>query len=486
MYDVETTDDLLNSRIYRDEPILRDALATASLVPPQYRRMREIVRNDALYGRSEAEIFYRQGKFMEDFEDDFDEPGEFFRYFPTYQSMTDRQLRSYFTWRSRLRHGTLEPTSLSFVFVYLYELLNQIGVNSPEEGFHMLKRFWNDYRRFEPKLDRYLPPWLRDYVVYYDLDNALLDDLSPDKLDVAAMTLLNFRECSAEELFQALNALSAYDLGSSRFYQEHPDEVKFVVRDLLLALADYCEKKRKNDIGRRLCGELRTDPCILFHSAVFHDHLKRREYCHALNPVHKYFCRNGKWSCERFLPSKSKRQETGTLLRTIDFLMRQEFGFHSPLKAGKSPALYRELVANALRHLHEETRKHALPRLDLSRLDRIRNDAQEIQERLIVASPEEAVPAASAPLLPPSPPEPEKAEYPAGLTGAEYRFLLRLFGENMPAPDETPGTPAESLLIDSINEKLFDRFGDTVITCDGETPAPVEEYADELKGILLP
>ena len=56
----------------------------------------------------------------------------------------------------------------------------------------------------------------------------------------------------------------------------------------------------------------------------------------------------------------------------------------------------------------------------------------------------------------------------------------------MPAPDETPGTPAESLLIDSINEKLFDRFGDTVITCDGETPAPVEEYADELKGILLP
>ena len=73
MYDVETTDDLLNSRIYRDEPILRDALATASLVPPQYRRMREIVRNDALYGRSEAEIFYRQGKFMEDFEDDFDD-----------------------------------------------------------------------------------------------------------------------------------------------------------------------------------------------------------------------------------------------------------------------------------------------------------------------------------------------------------------------------------------------------------------------------
>ena len=145
MQDNETRTELLNARIYRDEPIFREAFAEASLIPPQYRRMRELTRNDSLYGRSEAEIFYRQGKFMEKFEDDFDEPGEFLRYFPTYQAMTDRQLRSYFSWRSRLRRGILEPTSLSFVFVYLYELLNQIGINSPEEGYHTLKRFWQDY-----------------------------------------------------------------------------------------------------------------------------------------------------------------------------------------------------------------------------------------------------------------------------------------------------------------------------------------------------
>ena len=122
MQDNETRTELLNARIYRDEPIFREAFAEASLIPPQYRRMRELTRNDSLYGRSEAEIFYRQGKFMEKFEDDFDEPGEFLRYFPTYQAMTDRQLRSYFSWRSRLRRGILEPTSLSFVFVYLYAL----------------------------------------------------------------------------------------------------------------------------------------------------------------------------------------------------------------------------------------------------------------------------------------------------------------------------------------------------------------------------
>lgn len=349
MQNDETTAGLLSSGVYRDEPIPRDAFATACLIPPQYRRMRELTRNDNLYGRSEAEIFYRQGKFMEKFEDEFDEPCEFLRYFPTYQAMTDRQLRSYFSWRGRLRRGSLQPTSLSYVFVYLYELLNQIGVPSPEEGYHTLKQFWNDYREFEPKLDRYLPLWLRDYIVYYDLDRTFLDDLPPEKFDSAVLTLQRGRNAGADELFQALNTLSAYDLSGSRFFHEYPEEVKFVVREVFLALTDYCEKKRKNDICKRLCGECRISSYTIFRSAVFHDRLKRREFCCEINPIHRYFCRNGSWSCERFFRNKSKLRETGMLLKTIDVLMREDFGFHSALKVEKISLLYRELVEEAIR-----------------------------------------------------------------------------------------------------------------------------------------
>ena len=41
-----------------------------------------------------------------------------------------------------------------------------------------------------------------------------------------------------------------------------------------------------------------------------------------------------------------------------------------------------------------------------------------------------------------------------------------------------------SLLADSINEQLFDSFGDTVIEFDGEDPQIIEDYAEELKGLL--
>ena len=40
-----------------------------------------------------------------------------------------------------------------------------------------------------------------------------------------------------------------------------------------------------------------------------------------------------------------------------------------------------------------------------------------------------------------------------------------------------------SVVIDAINDKLFDRFGDTVIYDDGDRPAVYEDYEEELKGL---
>ena len=75
--------------VYRDEPIRRSPERLASCLPPQYGRMRKLALSYGIYQQAEALIFCKQGKFMEDFEDDFDYRGEFVRYFPTYQAMND-------------------------------------------------------------------------------------------------------------------------------------------------------------------------------------------------------------------------------------------------------------------------------------------------------------------------------------------------------------------------------------------------------------
>ena len=80
------------------------------------------------YRQSRESIFVKQGKLLASYEDVYVYDRQVLRYFPTYQSLTDPELRGYFSWRTKLRRGNLQETSLSYAFLYIYELLNQIGV----------------------------------------------------------------------------------------------------------------------------------------------------------------------------------------------------------------------------------------------------------------------------------------------------------------------------------------------------------------------
>ena len=90
---------------------------------------------------AKAKNFYRQGMFMQDYIDSIPWTEEFNCYYPTYHDMSVTQLRGYFSWRSKVRNGVLEQISSSAVYVYLYELLNEIGCTSPEDSFQKMIAF---------------------------------------------------------------------------------------------------------------------------------------------------------------------------------------------------------------------------------------------------------------------------------------------------------------------------------------------------------
>ena len=163
----------------------------SNYVPDEIRQMRKLAESFSFYRQSAEKRFYDQAVMMAAYEDDFAYTGQFVRYFPTYETMDTRQLRGYFTWRTNVRRGDVQPCPLSFVYVYVYELLNRVCGESPEEGYEKLRAFWQTYRVFEPGLDRYLRVWLRDYVVYYGLDKSLLHGLTDTEYDDALLALQN-------------------------------------------------------------------------------------------------------------------------------------------------------------------------------------------------------------------------------------------------------------------------------------------------------
>ncbi len=410
-----------SNEVYADEPILKTGRQMQNFLPDQYRKMREISRwqEDPKGGAgrwlSEAELFYRQGLLMADFEDDCPYNGTFKSYFPTYNAMSDRQLRGYFTWRTQVRRGTVEETSTSFAFLYLYELICGIGVDDPLDGFNKIKAFWDAYRAFEPGIDRFARVWLQDYAVFHGLDpkllrdsktvmfdNALIElrraardlapaptpsDLAPARRKTSEPTLpLPPDEAREERLMAAINALSTYNLNNSRLDRSHHRDLRHVACAVYVRMARYYDTHRKSGIVASLFGEETAMPYTMFASAVFFVPNRHEDCEYRLDPIHIYRCQNGFWECMRIHGSRQKSSKLGEMMRACDQRLRLALDPTHPLKEEKVPKYLAKIIDDEIVAWLSWDAAHQPVKIDidLSQLGHIRSVAAQTREALLI------------------------------------------------------------------------------------------------------
>ena len=553
-----------SNEIYADEPILKTGRQMQNFLPDQYRKMREISRwqEDPKGGAgrwlSEAELFYRQGLLMADFEDDCPYNGTFKSYFPTYNAMSDRQLRGYFTWRAQVRRGNIEETSTSFAFLYLYELICGIGVDNPRDGYDKIEAFWDAYRAFEPGIDRFARVWLQDYAVFHELDpkllrdsktvafdNALIElrraaqdlvpapapsDLPPARRKTSEPTLpLPPDEAHEERLMAAIDALSTYNLNNSRLDRSHHRDLRHVACAVYVRMARYYDTHRKTGIVASLFGEETAMPYTMFASAVFFAPERHEDCEYRLDPIHIYRCQNGFWECMRIHGSRQKSSKLGEMMRACDQRLRLTLDPGHPLKEEKVPKYLAKIIDDEITAWISWDAAHQPVKIDidLSQLGHIRSAAAQTRETLLideeredgtfadaevaVAERRKAEPVADtiaepvatamqqdeaseptisteqfgvvAPLLAPAP---TPADTASALDSAADAYLRALLEQNaaQTASAVAKSGKSEDMLVDSINEALFDLVGDTVIEFGSAGPQIIEDYEADVRGYL--
>lgn len=558
-----------SNKIYADEPILKTGRQMQNFLPDQYRKMREISRwqDDPKGGAgrwlSEAELFYRQGLLMADFEDDCPYNGTFKSYFPTYNAMSDRQLRGYFTWRAQVRRKKVEETSTSFAFLYLYELICGIGVDNPLDGFRKIKAFWESYRAYEPGIDRFARVWLQDYAVFHGLDPKLLSDSKTVLFDKALIELrraardieplptpatpatkrrksseptlpLPPDEAREERLMAAINALSTYNLGNSRINHAHHRDLRHVACAVYVRMARYYDTHRKSGIVASLFGEETAMPYTMFASAVFFAPERHKDCEYRLDPIHIYRCQNGFWECMRIHGSRQKSSKLGEMMRACDQRLRLALDPAHPLKEEKVPKYLAKIIDDEIVAWLSWDAAHQPVKIDidLSQLGHIRNAAAQTREALLIdeereddalteaaeadSGQPEAEPAANmiaepaaastqqneadeptisteqfgvvAPLLAPepTPATPMSAGTASALAHAVEDYLRALLEQNaaQAASAVERSGQSEDMLVDNINEALFDLVGDTVIEFGAAGPQIIEDYEADVRGYL--
>ena len=472
------------STIFQDEAIKPRAYAPAKKLPSLLRTARSLENAPGNTWQSRESIFLKQARLLASYEDDYPFECNVVRYYPTYQSLTDQELRGYFSWRTKLRKGDVQKTSLSFAFLYIYELINQVGVDDPLDGYQKLIAFRDAYRQLDDAIVPYLRKWITDYVVYYELDANLLGDSSQVIFDRSITILDLVQEQEEAKVMYALKQLAPKWLSRSKFYTENLSDCNTVIVRVFRKVSDHYAKHTKKTMVEQYFGKLSQFQVRLFDTAVFCNPLKKQNCEFAVDERCVYRCQNGLWTVTKHAGPLRPNGKLENLLKTIDAVMREEYAYKHPVKYETETKWIIKMIREEAQAVLSEKKAAEAKKitLDYDQLAKIRREAAITQEKLTVDDElEEAV------FMEKPEPEafhatsnPHKEACP--LSDPEYRLLHCLLYGGSTAWIQAEGHML-SVLVDRINEKLYDTFMDTVLD---DAPELIEDYIDDLKEMVIP
>lgn len=332
----------------------------------------------------------------------------------------------------------------------------------------------------------------------------------------------------------AINALSTYNLNNSRLNRSHHRDLRHVACAVYVRMARYYDTHRKTGIVASLFGEETAMPYTMFASAVFFAPNRHEDCEYRLDPIHIYRCQNGFWECMRIHGSRQKSSKLGEMMRACDQRLRLALDPTHPLKEEKVPKYLAKIIDDEIVAWLSWDAAHQPVKIDidLSQLGHIRSVAAQTREALLIdeereddvsveaevtiieqpniqsapgmtAEPGEMTirqdepdePTVSteefgvvAPLLVsvPAPVTPAPTDAATELAPAADVFLRALLEQNAAQATSAVAQSGQSedMLVDSINEALFDLVGDTVIEFGSAGPHIIEDYEADVRGYL--
>lgn len=469
-----------------------------------------------------------------------------YRYSVSYRDLSNEELRGYFAWRAAWRAHREDRIPYTYGHILAAELVNGVGAKPGMPCLQELIRLRDRAAELDADgaasgLALDARRWIRDYAVLHDLPAEFATSADERAFAQAVATLRTAEravlcEAGARDLtpqdmpahvpsdadvWKAMAALSSYNVERSPFLRNNPQSAAAVGAAVFRALARHCGKRRKTNLVDGLVGwesnvgwfPFPDLPCTLPKELPSPTY--RIDACTRVTTL------AGRWFICRGYEHAGKSRDLGRILRAMDRQMREDWDDPRALKPRPLAKYLEKIIVQASaeqrqRELEAESRKIVI---DLSKLGGIRAAAATTREALLVDEEIEYEPAAPAPAAPVPTAQPShagekgvapsaatsplaggtiSADAPAaqggpddaaggdmscGLNGLELEVIARVSEGRGFSDLLGPGRPMASVLVDSINEKLFDELGDTAIEyVDGE-PRLVPDYVEDVRDI---
>ena len=432
---------------------------------------------------------------------------QFYSFMPQYSQLNRAQKSYYFYWRSEMRQGRFIKTDYSYLYLYVYEIINLPDVIRPEDGVRLLCRIWREYRAQLPRIDMYFSMWVRDYCLVHELP-CPVGEIKDFIFDVIRIS--DFREyyftgignTGRDGVWSLIAYLSDYD-----WHRGFRSVVGEESKD-----ADYL--RRADAYKTLLEGAMRVILPNVWEACMKEKErgtLVKKAYTAFPNTLctHSVKC---KLEIEYYPLAEALELRAGitAAVRYTENKLRALYGAKSRLSVKNIPMEYRELIdcyfdtvirksetAVKKKNVPEYEKLYEAPRekLSFAGADEIERlswgttmrlcDTDEYKDDITEPSvqPEAAVPTVSASAShthSTAVSEPESAARVQGadtygLSSSDVAFIRAL----LESSERIGGIDVEAT-VERINEAFSDGFGDVIIEDNGDGFAIIEDYQEEI------
>jgi hypothetical protein len=516
--DTALSDTGKSKTVYTDTPLPfakgSDFLKKKECIPEKITEMRKLYRYDDYSGQLRARNFYRQAKFMEDYEDDYHgQVCDISGYFTTYHDLSDKQLRTYFTWRTEVRNGVYNKTFTSFIYLYIYELLCGIGSSSSVESLNKLKEFEEKFieggfLEDNTQIKRNLHRWYFEYslVKAFPVDEVkkYIDKEILDR-DHALEILKKSEDYEDMEIFDAICFFAGKRFLNSVSIKKE--------REKSIIIYAYVWKyilKSGNIDGKSIfthCfGRLQNRSIYPLLNAVYWNDKTEEDADYIVNGVRSYHCKTGRWKEKSYIRAYFNKKKLAFIVHEIDRLIRDEFKLGYYLKPSMEDTRITTIIVSAFNEALKKIKHNErnLINIDFSALKKIRNDAEITKTSLLVDEDCIHSPMINTDIV-------EKADIQNAIekNSIKYNDGNQSKSENLDF-DKPPeisdninlkilkfiiaGKDYKSLIksnnlftsiiADNINETFFEDIGDNILECEGDEIYLVEDYREDIMDII--
>ncbi|MBQ8093541.1 MAG: TerB N-terminal domain-containing protein [Clostridia bacterium] len=508
------------------EPEMNREKMTAFLLIKKMRRMISAAPDAQT---SQKETFYRQAKFMEQFETDEKDRETFGCANPSgivYSDFSDTELYDYFVWRTHIRHRHYLKAPGAFQWVYMSELINGIGASTPEDAFMKMDAF-RQSGSFSMSLCTRADIWMSGYAVMHGLKSETVrryhNEAAPNA-EKKALILMSPQAYSDENVAKGIEENCTVGFWSMK---NHPAKEKEAVHLIAECWRRICREDKTGDghILSALFERTEQKDVDMLPGVVYAGAVPVYEGEYEVNEGLSYRFESGSWtaSCIRInvpvcsqlldeivLETERQMEKDAGHLAGNDDERRTEHVVSAVLKifprltsnviqkdkTGNMPKLQKAApygdgqTAAGFRDSPkpdaDETRRD-LCHIDVAKLERIRENADEIAGRLLTDAEQETGLSESA-----DSPTEEKPKEPVsdeavsfGLSPENRNLLMTLLRGESVAELIRAGRRMASVAADEINDALYDEIGDMVVEADGDNLVLVEDYRGMLMDRLL-